>query len=431
MKILLLAQFYPPVISGGEERHVQDLGRGLVQRGHQVVTATLWHEGTTVYENDEGVEVYRLPSTMQRADWLFSEPERRHAAPFPDPETTLALHRLIQREQPDVIHAHNWLLHAYLPLKKWHKIPFVVSLHDYSLRCAMKRNMFFGQQACDGPSLRKCMRCAGNHYGNVVGPLVALTNRATSFAERLAVDMFLPVSQAVATGNDLDKHKLSYQVIPNFLPDKRPLTQQTSEQADIAPYLDQLPSGDFLLFVGDLSRDKGVDVLINAYRSLENAPPLVLIGRPRPQLPLKLPPNVYQLNRWPHAAVLAAWQRSSIALVPSTWHEPFGIVAIEAMAAGRPIIASNIGGLANIITHQHSGLLVTPKDPLALRKAISRLLVDKALCERLGKAAQQQATDYHASHVIPRIEQIYESVTHNIVAPQQASKPLRIGNYQA
>src|SRR3990172_9186554 len=107
MRILMLAQFYAP-ITGGEERHVQDLSIALAARGHTVAVVTLAHEGCADFEIDHGVRVYRIRGTLQRAAWLFKESERRHVPPLPDPELTWALRRVVALERPDIVHAHNW-----------------------------------------------------------------------------------------------------------------------------------------------------------------------------------------------------------------------------------------------------------------------------------------------------------------------------------
>ncbi len=83
MRILMLTQFYHPII-GGEERLVQDLSIELAQRGHEVAVATLWHESLAEYEVDQGVQIFRIRSTTQRAAWLYRETQRRHAPPWPD-----------------------------------------------------------------------------------------------------------------------------------------------------------------------------------------------------------------------------------------------------------------------------------------------------------------------------------------------------------
>jgi glycosyltransferase involved in cell wall biosynthesis len=165
-----------------------------------------------------------------------------------------------------------------------------------------------------------------------------------------------------------------------------------------------------MLFVGDLSRDKGIEILLDAYRGLQNAPALVLIGRRCDHTPERFPKNVHYMGTWPHAAVMAAWQKACLGLVPSLWQEPFGVVAIEAMASGKPVIAANTGGLSDIIIDGETGLLVPPGESRALRKAMERLIADKTLRERMGRAARARAAGYQADQVVAQIEQVYFSL---------------------
>jgi len=108
--------------------------------------------------------------------------------------------------------------------------------------------------------------------------------------------------------------------------------------------------------------------------------------------------------------VMAAWARSLIGIVPSVWAEPFGLVVLEAMAAGRPVIASNIGGPADIVRDEETGLLVPPGDPRALRAALARLIADPALRARLGAAGQIRVNEFKAAAVLPRIEGAYRTL---------------------
>ena len=85
----------------------------------------------------------------------------------------------------------------------------------------------------------------------------------------------MPVSQAAAEGNQLDKYKVPYKIIPNFVPEHIDTLDD-----DSTPLLSRLPQGEFLLFVGDVALDKGVGVLLKAYAEIETQVPLVLIGRP-------------------------------------------------------------------------------------------------------------------------------------------------------
>src|SRR2546421_7039338 len=130
MRILMLSQFYPPII-GGVEQHVRTLSTELASRGHDVAVVTLWHHGQAPFEIDHGVRVYRIRSLVQRMSWLFSNHERRHSPPVPDPEAMLEMRRVIVSERPQIVHAHNWLVRTFLPLKNWSKARLIVTLHDY------------------------------------------------------------------------------------------------------------------------------------------------------------------------------------------------------------------------------------------------------------------------------------------------------------
>ena len=403
MRILMLAQFYPPTI-GGEERHVADLSIDLAARGHDVSVATLWHKGFPQFEIDRGVRIYRIRGTMQRMSILFSENGRQYAPPFPDPEVLWALRRIILEEQPDIVHAHNWIVHSFTPLKAWSKAKLVMTLHDYSLVCVQKRLMYQGVR-CTGPSFMKCLNCATDFYGIVKGPPSTLADGIWGEIERRAVDMFLPVSQAVAEETQLAKYKLPYRIIPNFIPDLADIACD-----DANPFLAQLPNEDFLLFVGAVRPDKGVDILLQAYAKMGSQVPLVLIGQPTAGLYKSLPPNVLLMGGWPHDAVMGAWSRCSIALMPSVWLDPCPTVAMEAMVMGKPVIAACSGGLSDIVMDGETGFLVPPGDPQALREAIQCLLDDPARRERMGTMARQRVMEFQAKAVVPRIEQVYHEL---------------------
>ena len=413
---LMLAQNYAPII-GGEERHVQDLSIELVKRGHDVAVATLHVPGAAEFELDHGVRVYRIKSSMQRIPGLYSRAERSHAPPFPDPEVMLALRHLILSEQPQIVHAHNWMLHSFLPLKAWSGAPLVVSVHSYNLACVQLRLMHFGE-LCSGPNLAKCLRCASHHYGTLKGSVTTLTHRLSQPAVRAAVDMFLPVSMATAVGNGLIEKELPFQIIPNFLPDEIDLPS-----GEMNTYFSQLPEDGYLLFVGDLKLDKGIGVLLQAYAELQNPPPLVLIGRKCPDTPTDLPKNVFLLGSWPHAAVMEAYRRSSLSLLPSLCPETFGIAVIEAMSMGRPVISSKIGGLSDVIFDGENGFLVPPGDVVGLKKAIQRLLDDPELREQLGRGALRRAQDFRASVVVSRIKSVYNGLL------QAKTKTESLNNY--
>jgi glycosyltransferase involved in cell wall biosynthesis len=402
MKVLMLTELYPPHI-GGTELHVRNLSRGLAARGHDVSVATIADGTGPSVEYDEGVRVNRVKATTVRSTSM-TPTGRSYMPPAPDPEVLLALRRLIAEQRPDVVHAHNWIVHSYVPLKRSGSPPLVVTLHDYSTICA-KRSLLYRGSPCTGPGFEKCLRCASSTYGDLRGPAIALANWGMSTPLARAVDMFVPVSQAVAEGNELAKRGRPYRVIHNFVPD------DVATDADhFHPALAGLPRGHFWLYVGTLSRHKGIDVLLRAYEALPDAPPLVVIGRPTDETPERWPHNVTVILDLPHRAVMAAWSRAALGIVPSVFPDPCPTTALEAMAAGVPIVGSAIGGLPDLVADGETGVLVPVGDPAALALALARLEADRAGRERMAGAARARAPMFMASSVVSRVEQLYREL---------------------
>jgi glycosyltransferase involved in cell wall biosynthesis len=407
MRILMITDFYPPFI-GGVEVLVSSVSRELVRRGHHVAVATLAAPGLSSAEDDAGVRVHRIRTSAQRIGPLFTNKTRPWAPPAPDPGAVAGIRRIVAGERPDIVHGHDWLARSYLPLKRCGTRPLVMSLHYFTLSCP-KKNLMFEGAPCSGPALTKCLGCAGRHYGAVKGTAVTLGQWAFSRGEAALVDLFLPVSEASAVGNGLPDAGLPFKVVPNFVraaPDPGPYAEQ----------LRALPEEPFLLFVGDVRRDKGADVLLDAYKQLRDAPPLVLLGKVWAESPTTFPPGVILLRDWPNGAVREAMRSCLALVVPSLWPEPFGIVVLEALAAGRPVVGSSIGGIPEIVRDEREGLLVVPGDARSLSAALDRLIHDDGLRDGMAAAAGMRAGDFTADAVLPRFEAAYGDVRRTVAA---------------
>jgi glycosyltransferase involved in cell wall biosynthesis len=164
------------------------------------------------------------------------------------------------------------------------------------------------------------------------------------------------------------------------------------------------------MFAGALGPHKGVDVLVEAWRGLDSAVPLVLVGLRRHDTPRSFPDGVIVVENVPHGDVLRAWTHCAVAVVPSRWPDPCPLVALEAMAAGRPLVASAVGGLPDLVLDGTTGILVPPGDASALRASIVKLLAEPGQRARMGQAGRQRSASYSASVVVPQIERVYQEV---------------------
>jgi glycosyltransferase involved in cell wall biosynthesis len=193
-------------------------------------------------------------------------------------------------------------------------------------------------------------------------------------------------------------------VIPPFLADGAFALEQ-GDRPSFVP-----PEGPYVMFAGALGSHKGIDVLLDAWGGVDLDVPLVVVGLRRHDSPTHFPKGVIVVEDIPHKQVLQAWRHCAVAVVPSRWPEPIGLVALEAMAAGCPIVASSVGGLAELVEDGRTGTLVPPGDPMALRIAIAGMLADPDQRRRMGAAAIQKAQRYSAGTVVSELEDVYREV---------------------
>ena len=403
MRVLHLTDLYPPVI-GGLERHVQLLSRELVRRGHDVAVATLAGDEAPAFEIDDGVRVHRLKGWTQRLG-VHEEARRPFHPTFPDPGVMAGLRHVLARERPDVVHAHSWILYSFVPLKSWSGARLVVTLHNFGLVCAKQVYVHKGRP-CSGPAYTKCIDCAGDQYG-VAKSFGLATGLRVSSRLHDHVDKYLAVSSAVArvAAEWAPSARGRLEVVPAFNPD-----DVFDEAAQVARPSFLPPDDGYLLFVGALGPHKGLDLLFDAYAGLAERVPLVVIGTPRHDTPARFPRGVIVARDVPHPEVMRAWAGCAIAVVPSVCEEAFGTVAIEAMACGRPVVASDAGGLPDLVVDGETGLVVPRGDARALHDALRALLDDPARRRRMGEAGRRRSRLFTASTVAGRIEDVYSAL---------------------
>lgn len=443
MRLLLVSDSYPPFI-GGADADTEALARAMARAGHRVIVATPWQPGLAEREVDEvGVEIRRLRPLSTRTPWFARDAARRHHPPFPDPGTVIGLRRLVREAGPDLVHTYGWITASVAVSLLGTHIPILVSARDYGQICAIRTLAYHRGGICTGPGLLKCLACAGRTYtadeagASVLGgPMPRTTARqrlrgagkalaavisvvlgrpwlarrvaglhaVSTFVEAMMVREFLGPEQVRSP--DLDGRPF-VRTVPPFL---RLGSDGASPGLVDAAILDRLPSDPFILFVGSLLPQKGVWPLLAAYAALRDPPPLVLMGPVHHNSPRQFPPGVTVLDSVPHATVMAAWDRALFGVVPSVGAETFGNVAIEAMAHGKAVVASAVGGLLDIVEDGVTGLLVPPGDVPALASAMERLIADADLRGSLGDAARVHVQRFREAVVLPRYEALYVAV---------------------
>jgi glycosyltransferase involved in cell wall biosynthesis len=412
MRILLLAQFFPPDI-GGEERHVFNLAKTLAERGHEVAVGTQRMAGVPDRETlASGVRVHRFATAAMRLPGVYST-TRAHHPPVPDPLGVRQLARIVRQERPEVVHAHNWIVNSAVALRRSSptgpRFGLVLTLHDFSHVCATKRFMRLGS-VCEGPTVARCLPCATAHYGPAVGPLTAASTALMRLWKTRAIDHVVCVSNAVATGNQIPQRQ-NTSVIPNFVLDEILGNAPYAPEGPAEDIAGDLPKEAFLLFVGDLSAEKGVPTLLRAYQSLSTKrPPLLLVGRRMPDTPAHLPAGAGIRASWPHSKVITAFRRCLFAVLPSVLADACPTTVLEAMASGCPVVATTTGGIAEMIADGKTGLLVPPGDEDRLAEAIGRLLDDTELRARLATGGKERVRRFTASAVVDRLEVVYAAV---------------------
>jgi phosphatidylinositol alpha-mannosyltransferase len=370
MKIALVSPYdfaYP----GGVVNHISQLERYLTRMGHQVIIIA--------------------PASRAVVDWgdRFIPIGRPRAVPASGSiaRITLSLRlasrikEVLEREKFDIIHLHE---------------PFQIMLCSAVLRFSKSVNIgtFHASDANPGYNFGWPIgrMIVNRRVGKLKGK-IAVSRPAQEYAEKYIPGPY----EIIPNGIDLEQ----------FQPNVPPIPEYCDGKLNI-------------LFVGRLERRKGVNYLIKAYASIKADYPdsrLIVVGpgiRPRRKHEKSVaksrlkdvvftgPVSCNDLVRY--------YRTADICCAPATGMESFGIILLEAMAMGKPIIASNISGYASVMTDGKEGFLVPPRDVGQLAQALSRLMADETLRREMGARGRLTAADYSWEHVAHRIADYYQKI---------------------
>jgi glycosyltransferase involved in cell wall biosynthesis len=355
VRVLVLHSRYLSGSTSGENRVAEDERRLLANAGHQVRS---W---APAQSDLQGLGAVRLGT---RAIWS------RDAASV--------IRRLVRNQRSDIVHCHNLfplLSPAVISAASAEGAAVVMTLHNYRLLCLPATFLRDG---------RTCEDCLGHvpwrgvlhgcYRDSALGSAVL----ASSLALHRAVRTFAQVRLYLAVGRFVRE-----KYVRAGFPENRVAVKPSF--VDAAPRRDG--PGEYFLFLGRLSREKGLGTLLAAWtRSSER---LVVAGDgPERALLRDAAPTVDYRGALPAAEIPSLLSRARALLVPSLSYEGAPRVILEAYASGVPVLASRLGGLPELVEDGSSGILVHPGDVAAWSAAVERLTED-AEAERMGERAWQ------------------------------------------
>ncbi|GAB4081393.1 glycosyltransferase [Modestobacter muralis] len=169
-------------------------------------------------------------------------------------------------------------------------------------------------------------------------------------------------------------------------------------------------------YVGRLAAQKRADLLVTAFGAMQEVADLVVVGdgpeRDRVHRLVRTSPAADRISTRgfvEHSAVPGVLASLDLLVLPSAYEE-MGSVLVEAMVAGLPVVASDVGGIPEVVRHGETGLLVPPGDVPALTAALDRLVADPALRARLAAGARENARHYSWPHLATRVADVYRQV---------------------
>lgn len=393
MKILLVNDYGTP--TAGAERITRDLRDTLRARGHtvrvfssrsQLIAGVSIADATCFGTNSR---VQTLSSTM-------------------NPSAARALQHELQTFNPDVVQVHMFLWQlspAILPLLKGR--PSIYYAMTFKAVCPTGLKWLPSGQPCQVTAGAACLR---NHCLTVPGFGPLMLQRYLWRAQRRNFAAVVACSNAVRTYLERDDIAVRDVIWPG--------TPETAQR----PALQGAP---VVTFTGRLVREKGADILIRAFQQVQSRLPdaQLHIAGAGPEhaalsalvTELRVAECVTFHGQLGDDALQALLARSWAHVVPSRWPEPFGVTATEAMMRGTAVVASNIGGLADIVTHDVTGFQVSPGDSAALSEALLALLSNRARAEEMGKNARLRALELlDIDRCTSRFEALYDELTSRV-----------------
>ena len=411
MKILFVSEYYPPKIMGGGEINLELLATALVKKKVEVVVLTSDHPELEEIEKRDGVTIYRRLKTGKNPSELVENVKR--SLLFPRSIVT-EVEEILRQEKVEVIHFIGTSIIAAPQLKSC-GVPLFATIESYPSLCPKGDRIFHGKTECtikcSFTEFLSCQRDSAeigkmknDWYLKYNAPALSYIyhyyrqlNGALQYCNLIAISEYVQWL--------LQQQGHRSMVIPNALD----ITKFTVNAIKNKPKLNEKMK---VLYLGSLIHSKGAQVLLEAIQGLPVECELYGEGLLKEELQHKiqqynLPAKIHAPV--PYAEIPSLYAQADIIVFPSLWPEPFGRVAIEAMAAGKPVIGSAIGGIKETIA-EDTGILVNPGNAEQLREAITIVMHDPKLRKGLGRKGRKVVEELYAEEkVAEKLIRFYEA----------------------
>ncbi|NQE54767.1 D-inositol-3-phosphate glycosyltransferase [ANME-1 cluster archaeon GoMg3.2] len=391
MKICIISSLYPPFIIGGAEISVKRAAEELVKRGHEVFVISTSQNRKSSIGNINGVKVYRINPLNLYAMYNYqNQPELLkpiwHVIDLWNPHSYIIIKNILKKGIPDVVHINNFkgLSLSVFSAAKHLNLPLIFTAHDYSLICPRTNLLHGSGKICNTPS-RFCM----------------LYNKIQKYLVNDKPDLVTAPSQFV-----IDKLKSSG-LFDGVKTIKLPLGIELNVEKAKKKY-DLID----ILYVGALSRHKGVHILIDAFKGLEYKNiKLHIVGKGKDEDAFK---RIAGLDRRisfhgfvPDEELMKLYQKANITVVPSVWYDNSPMVIYESFKNGTPVIGSRIGGIPELVEDKYNGFLFEAGDVCELKEMLENPIKNPDELKRLEEGAFASVKKYDVNKHIRKLEAIY------------------------
>jgi len=365
-------------VRGGSDRYFLDLSHILEEKGNHVFYMVT-DDSRNIVDTPWVVHGFQPenPRAKDLLNFFYSLPAQR------------VVRRLLSKETPDIAHLHIYygeMTTSILADLKRKEIPIVQTLHEYKLICpilTMTRNGKPCDECCDGSFWRAAFhRCnRGKLTRSIVTSLESYTSRMLGSVKH--IDHFIAVSNFVRNTMircGIPEDRIS--TVHNFI--------------DIQDFEPCYNPGDYFIYFGRIEKIKGVMTLLAAVKQFSAKLVIAGEGEGRPIVgreieKQKLDVKLVGFKRGTELHDLIRGSRCVI--VPSEWYETFGLVILEAYALGKPVIASRIGGIPEVVRHGETGLLFEPGNAFQLAQAMEWMWKNPGEAVEMGRSGRTLAAD--------------------------------------